>query len=64
MTTEPDELLTLDDLLRILRVKRSKLYELVREMPTIALGRGVRVRRSALDAWLAERESPPARPRR
>jgi excisionase family DNA binding protein len=58
-TAQTIELLTIDDIQRICRVCRSKAYELVREMPQVMIGRGVRVRREAFEAWLHEREELP-----
>lgn len=50
-------LLTMEEVARVLRVSRGKAYSMAArdELPTVRLGRSVRVRRDKLDAWLDER---------
>lgn len=51
------ELLRPEEVGRILGVRRTKLYAMLRsgELPTVRIGRLVRVPRPALDAWIADR---------
>lgn len=55
----PAQLLTLGDIMRILQVKRSKAYLVIRELPQVNIGRGVRIRRETFEAWLREHEEEP-----
>lgn len=52
--TEPVALLTVEEAARYLRISRAKAYAMAAtgEMPTVRLGRSVRVRLAQLDAWL------------
>lgn len=52
------QLLTIKDVMRITKLGRTKVYELIRdgELPIVRLGRSIRIRRSALVAWIAEHE--------
>jgi excisionase family DNA binding protein len=56
--TEPT-LLTVDEAARFLRISRAKAYGMAQsgELPTVRMGRSVRVRRDRLEAWLDERSS-------
>ena len=62
-----DDVLTADEVAALLRMKRSWVYTAARsgELPHVRLGRAVRFRRSAIDAYLERVESggdgtPPA----
>jgi excisionase family DNA binding protein len=50
-----EELLTPEDVCRLLKIKRSYLYDLTHRnrIPHLKLGRHLRFRRSDLEAWLA-----------
>jgi excisionase family DNA binding protein len=52
-----DELLRPDEVQRILRVGRSKVYDMIarEELPVIRIGRAVRIPRGALERWIEER---------
>jgi excisionase family DNA binding protein len=50
-------LLTADDVARILRVSKSWIYSHLSELPTIRLGRYVRFKRSDVERFLEERGS-------
>jgi len=58
-----DKLLTIDDLARILNVKKSTIYQWVhmRLIPYIKVGRFVRFREKDIQRWLKSREVQPAR---
>lgn len=47
-------LLTVREAAALLRISRNSMYELVsrRELPSIRLGRSIRIPRHALEAWL------------
>jgi excisionase family DNA binding protein len=47
----------------VLRVARSRAYELVGsgEIPSVKIGRSVRVNRKELDRWLEEQRQPSVR---
>jgi excisionase family DNA binding protein len=49
----------------VLGLGRSKVFQMLAagELPTIRIGRCVRIPRSGLEAWLAERTSPGSQPR-
>ncbi len=51
------DLLTVPETARVLRIGRNLAYELVArgEIPSVRLGRVIRVPRTALDAWLQRR---------
>jgi excisionase family DNA binding protein len=59
MTTVDDELLRPEDVQRILRIGRSKVYEMIArgELPMIRIGRVVRVPSRELDRWMEERNT-------
>ncbi len=54
-----DPLLTADEVARVLRVTRAWVYTetRARRIPHVRLGRYVRYRRSAVEAWVAELEA-------
>jgi excisionase family DNA binding protein len=54
-----EQLLRPEDVQRILRVGRSKVYEMIAEgeLPVIRIGRAVRIPRGELERWIAERTS-------
>ena len=51
------ELLRVEEVQAVLGIGRSKVYEMIRrgELPTLHIGRLVRVPRWALEAWISER---------
>jgi excisionase family DNA binding protein len=59
VTGEPEDLLTIDEVIAILRVSRAAFYRWRRRgtgPPSVRLpGGGVRIRRAELDQWLAGR---------
>jgi excisionase family DNA binding protein len=62
--TEPEEpqlLLRADDVARLLSLGRARVYTLMSEkaLPTVRIGRSVRVPAQALRAWLASRTTVP-----
>ena len=60
---EQHEYLKVPEVARIIRVARSRAYELVADgdIPSIRIGRSVRVSRRELDRWLEEQGQPNAR---
>ena len=56
MPVMPVELLTVPETAHILRVRPARAYELVREgvIPSIRLGRQIRIDRETLAAWLRD----------
>jgi excisionase family DNA binding protein len=54
-----DELLRPDDVQQILRIGRSKVYEMIArgELPVIRIGRVVRLPRKELERWIEDRTS-------
>ena len=50
------EYLKVPEVAQILRIARSRAYELVAggEIPSVRIGRSVRVKRAELDRWLEE----------
>ena len=60
---EQHEYLKVPEVARIIRVARSRAYELVGsgEIPSIRIGRSVRVSRKELERWLEEQRQPSAR---
>jgi excisionase family DNA binding protein len=56
--TNPDRLLTADEVAGLLHVTKSWVYDQTRQhrMPHVRLGRYVRYRRSAVDGWIAQLE--------
>ncbi|MBK8997690.1 MAG: helix-turn-helix domain-containing protein [Myxococcales bacterium] len=55
-----DRYLTAQDLAQRFRVSRARAYELMRELPRLAIGRSVRVSEKALLAWEQRHTRPPA----
>lgn len=51
-----EPLLTAEEVAAILKVRKSRVYELVRSgaLPAVHIGRQVRFRRSDLERWLAQ----------
>lgn len=62
MNTE-HEWLKVPEVAQLLRIARSRAYELVSsgEIPSVRIGRSVRVSRKELDRWLEEQRQPNAR---
>ena len=60
---EQHEWLKVPEVARIIRVARSRAYELVAggEIPSVRIGRSVRVSRKELALWLEEQRHPSAR---
>jgi excisionase family DNA binding protein len=60
---EQHEYLNVAEVARIIRVARSRAYDLVADgdIPSIRIGRSVRVSRKELDRWLEEQRQPNAR---
>lgn len=54
------ELLTVPEAARLLRISRNLAYELVarREIPSIRLGRVIRIPRPTLDEWIVGQANP------
>lgn len=61
MTDDHDQLLTADDVADLMRVTRAWVYAETRRdaLPHLRLGRYVRYRRSAIDAWMITVEHGP-----
>lgn len=59
---EQHEYLKVPEVARVLRIARSRAYELVGngEIPSVRIGRSVRVSRRELDRWLEEQRYPDA----
>jgi excisionase family DNA binding protein len=57
------EWLKVPEVAQMLRIARSRAYELVGtgEIPSVRIGRSVRVSRKELDRWLEEQRQPSAR---
>ncbi len=62
MDTE-HEWLKVSEVAQVLRIARSRAYELVGsgEIPSVRIGRSVRVSRRELDQWLEEQRQPSGR---
>jgi excisionase family DNA binding protein len=62
--TDDDKLLTADDVAELMRVTRAWVYAETRRnaLPHRRLGRYVRYRRSAIEAWMRTIERGPAAP--
>jgi excisionase family DNA binding protein len=60
---EQHEYLKVPEVARIIRVARSRAYELVAEgeIPSIRIGRSVKVSRRDLERWLEEQRQPSTR---
>lgn len=52
-----DEILTVPEVSKILKISKSKIYLLIqrKELPHIKIQRNVRIRRSDLEKWLERR---------
>lgn len=61
MNTADDKLLTADDVADLMRVTRAWVYAETRRnaIPHLRLGRYVRYRRTAIEAWMAQIERRP-----
>jgi excisionase family DNA binding protein len=57
------EYLKVPEVAEVLRIARGRAYELVGsgEIPSVRIGRSVRVSRKELDRWLEEQRQPNAR---
>jgi excisionase family DNA binding protein len=62
---EQHEYLKVPEVAKVLRIARSRAYELVGsgEIPSVRIGRSVRVSRKELERWLEEQRHPEARQR-
>jgi len=62
--TDRDQLLTADDVADLMRVTRAWVYAETRRnaLPHLRLGRYLRYRRSAIEAWMRTVERGPAAP--
>jgi excisionase family DNA binding protein len=60
---EQHEYLKVPEVAEVLRIARSRAYEMVArgEIPSVRIGRSVRVSRKELDRWLEEQRQPSAR---
>ncbi len=60
MDTQQHEYLKVPEVAKILRIARSRAYELVAEweIPSVRIGRSIRVSRTELDRWLEEQRHP------
>jgi len=60
---EQHEYLKVPEVGKVLRIARSRAYELVAEgeIPSVRIGRSVRVSRRELERWLEEQRQPSAR---
>ena len=60
---EQHEYLKVPEVAKVLRIARSRAYELVAEgeIPSVRIGRSVRVSRKELVRWLEEQRQPGAR---
>lgn len=54
------QLMTIEQVCEVLRVKRARVYELIREglLPSVRLGRQVRISEDALRAWIKDGGKP------
>jgi len=54
-----DEILTIPEVARYLKISKSKIYLLVttKQIPYIRIGKNVRVRRADLERWLDSQKS-------
>jgi len=60
---QPHEYLKVPEVAAVLRIARSRAYELVGEgeIPSVRIGRSVRVSRRELERWLEGQRQPSAR---
>lgn len=51
---QPEEVMTIDELVQYLKIPKSTLYKLVREgrIPSQKIGRHLRFRKKTIDRWL------------
>ena len=63
MDEQQREYLKVPEVAEVLRIARSRAYELVGsgEIPSVRIGRSVRVSRRELDRWLEEQRQPSVR---
>ena len=63
MDVQPHEYLKVPEVAAVLRIARSRAYELVGEgeIPSVRIGRSVRVSRRELERWLEGQRQPSAR---
>ena len=63
MDEQHPEWLKVPEVAKALRIARSRVYELISsgEIPSIRIGRSVKVSRKELDRWLEEQRQPNAR---
>jgi excisionase family DNA binding protein len=63
MDEKQHEYLKVPEVAEVLRIARSRAYELVGEgeIPSVRIGRSVRVSRRELDRWLEEQRQPSTR---
>ena len=63
MAEQPHEYLKVPEVAAVLRIARSRAYELVGEgeIPSVRIGRSVRVSRKELERWLEGQRQPSAR---
>lgn len=63
MDKKQHEYLKVPEIAGVLRIARSRAYELVGsgEIPSVRIGRSVRVSRKELERWLEEQRQPSAR---
>lgn len=54
LDTVHSPLLTIEEAAHLLRLSRGKTYQMAQtgELPTVRMGRSVRIRRDRLEAWL------------
>jgi excisionase family DNA binding protein len=58
LTRDPEPaLLTIEEAAQYLRLSRAKVYQMAQrgEVPSVRMGRSVRIRRDRLDGWLDAR---------
>ena len=65
MDEQQHEYLKVPEVAEMLRIARSRAYELVADekIPSVRIGRSIRVSRGELERWLEERSYPEARQR-
>ena len=63
MAEQPHEYLKVPEVAAVLRIARSRVYELVGEgeIPSVRIGRSVRISRNELERWLEGQRQPSAR---